>query len=417
MASFKLCRCEGSRTSLFCLLPLHLARWISVFLPAQVFADGEQLVRLLEFYPLPYLAVALSLPESRRAFDNFAKALEADRSISLDVSLTDLQGSFAGPFFKLIVHSDVVEAFTVRDCNVPFEVLKDISSMVAESRNQYHSFHFGFKLTTPSALEKAAESIAGLVLRDKSLCCLDLRRSGLELPLPLLASCGLLGALKDTTCLRYIRLLEAGLDPEGAELLANALATNKSIEYVDLGENLIKDRGVLALAKTVETSTSLRALKLPAVGMSCKGGEALAQALCKNQSLQALHLKDDCLGPKCGHAFANMLKVNTSLLFLCLDFCDLEAKGCRSFINALSVNRTLEVLRLNFNGITSEDQEDLRLKATEGGVLKGLEVADWNLLGTQGTKSYKHDVAHKFDLWNTSYATHLVSRTTGKTRI
>ena len=406
---------KGARAerAAFRTLPVHLARKISFFLNPFQLSHTSTLLELLAEYPLPYLSVGLTVPKTRKELDAFATIVSDGARVVLDVTLYGLRGEFALPFACLLLRSTVVEGFTVVDANASLRTVELLSDHVAGSRNSSHFFHLSFskeELAAEDAANNGAKAIAKIVRDDSRLCCLDLKCSGLKFPCQVVHDCGLLAALSATTSLCYLQLANAGLDPEGAVLLADVLQANSSIEYVHLGENYLGDKGVLALAKVLESNTSLRALKLPLVGVTAVGGKALAKSLCRNNCLRQLHMKDDTLGPECGRAFADMLKVNSTLRFLCLDFCDLQADGCKHFVPAIAVNRTLEVLRLNFNGITVEDQFELKRQAEEGGVLSELEVCDRNLLVKVASANCNRSLAQQIEPWNRSYASHLISR-------
>lgn len=403
-------RLESGR-SLFRSLPLSLARRVSVFLVSHNISKVEELIELLGVYPLIYISVDLAVPETTQQLENFSRFVADGASIVLDVLLHEPRGDFILPIVKLLLRSKFVEALTLRKSHASPKEVKAISEFSVESINKCHLFQFSFDRTDdPEQEGRDAKAAAELVANDKKLCCLCIKNSGLKLPCARLKECGLLEALRTTNSLCYLGLGDAGIDAEGAILLAEVLQVNRTIEYLSIGANPFADKGVLALAESLLKITTLRTLKIPQVEATERGGMAIANALMGNNSLRQLHLKDDSLGPECGRAFAQMLKVNSSLRFLCLDFCELQAEGCKHFILALSVNRTLEVLRLNFNGITREDQVELTRKAKEGGVLKGLEVADRNLLASDTRQGNPKRVARNVMLWNKSYASHLISR-------
>ena len=411
MAASKIVRREKDE-SLFRDLPLPLAQRISFFLSPLKVANAATLTSTLEVYPLPYLSVELTVPKTSNELDVFATIVSDNAPIVLDVFLHEPRGEHTKHFVKLLLRSKLVEALRLRDANASPQLVECLSAFTPESRNSCHLFHFCFT-NDPlvGSLERVATCLGDVVQNDSHLSCLDIKNfGGVEFPTFLLKACGLLEGIKRSSSLRYLRIVDAGLDPEAAILIAGVLASNKTIEYVGLGSNPIGDIGISALAQSLELNNTLKVLMVAHIGATGKGGKALAHSLCRNYTLRQLFLKDDGLGADCGYAFAAMLKVNRSLQFLCLDYCDLQPEGCRHFTSAIFVNRSLKVLRLNHNWIAWKDQIELIRTAEEGGTLRVLELSDKNLLAREA--SHLTD-AQQFEPWNISYASHILSRGNG----
>ena len=392
---------------------MPLARRVSFFLNPLPVPQVEILVAFLRVYPLSFLSVRVTVPNTINELDTFATVVGEDASTVLDIVVKEPVGKYALPLVKLLLRSKAVEALTIHFAHATLEQTEILCNYVSASRNSFNSFHFNFnpeELEEENAMAKGAKCLADLVLKDRYICCLDVRRFGLNFPRGVFVESGLLAALKLTESLCYLRLADAGIGPETAILLAQVLETNRTIEQLGIGANPIGDRGVEAFAHSLSLNNTLQGLTLPLVGVTEKGATALANALCQNKSLRLLYMKDDCLGPECGREFADMLKVNTSLHFLCLDYCELQEAGCKHFISALAVNRSLKVLRLNFNGITWKDQVELTRVAEDGGALQELEVSDKNLLAKSLDKTIHASESHRIELWYRSYVSHLMSR-------
>ena len=409
----KLPRRVGDERGLFRSIPMPLARRVSCFLNPLPVPQVEILVAFLRVYPLSFLSVRVTVPNTINELDTFATVVGEDASTVLDIVVKEPVGKYALPLVKLLLRSKAVEALTIHFAHATLEQTEILCNYVSASRNSFNFLHFNFnqaELEDEEAMVKGAKCLADLVLKDSHLSCLAIKRFGTKFPPELFIESGLLAALKLTKSLCYLRLRDAGIGPEAAILLAQVLETNRTIEQLGLGANPIGDRGVEAFAQSLSLNNTLQGLSLPLVGVTQKGAMSLANALYENKSLRLLYMKDDYLGPKCGKRFADMLKVNKSLHFLCLDYCDLQEAGCKAFISALAVNRSLKVLWLNFNGITWEDQVELTRVAKDGGVLERLEVSDINLLEKDLSGTILERETHHIVLWNKSYASHLMSR-------
>jgi hypothetical protein len=80
------------------------------------------------------------------------------------------------------------------------------------------------------------------------------------------------------------------LGPEGAQMLADALATNTHLAQLYLFRNKLGDTGAAHMARLLRRNTALRGLHLAYNGIGAAGGTALGQSLAGNTQLTSLNL-------------------------------------------------------------------------------------------------------------------------------
>ena len=398
---------------LLALIPLSVAREISLFLlPFQVEKVSE-LEQLLRAYPLVYLSVALHSYNNKEDAAAMARMLRRATNTVFDLTLYGRSRVLDIKLAAEMLRAENVESVSIQHLNLPTENVFRLLPHLIHSRNAAHTLQFVFDKNLCPGLVRAGVALfaAHLLENDASLLHLDLTRSGVALPGTTLLRCKFLESLQSAKSLCYLRLRDVGLDTYGAILLGKVLARQNTVELLDVSENILRDEGAKAIADSLRYNTRLKCVILSLVAMTGHGGCELAEALCVNVTLERLYLKDDSLGAGCGQAFASMLIVNTTLQRLYLDYCDFGPEGCKPFVDAIQSNRTLRHLRLNYNGIAVKDKERLCAEAQIGGVLEVLELADKNELGTRKPLAkYSQDGAqHSFA---TNYARHLNGRNT-----
>lgn len=98
--------------------------------------------------------------------------------------------------------------------------------------------------------------------------------------------------------LLWLSLADASTGPTGAELVLNALCTNKALTHLDLsGIPLCADAAIAALARLFEQNASITSLKLQNCDLVEASGARLLPALLSNHALESIDVGTSSLRP------------------------------------------------------------------------------------------------------------------------
>ena len=143
---------------------------------------------------------------------------------------------------------------------------------------------------------------------------------------------------------KTLNLGKNNLSPEGAQVVAKALAVNRTVTHLDLSYNRIGDVGAVALAEALDAGSCWTHLYLHGVDMTQGGAEALADSLRKNKSLTVLGLGDNAIEDRGAAALASALKSNDTLRELYLPRNGCTDTGVLELAEALKTNTTVHTL-------------------------------------------------------------------------
>ncbi len=145
-----------------------------------------------------------------------------------------------------------------------------------------------------SSVRKLAEALGA----GKGACLLSLDLGGNKRALPAGGAAALAPALiRAAATLASLNLRGCGLEPEGAEALAPALAQLTALTFLGLGGNPLGPRGAVLLAPALGEMRSMRVLRLGRCGAEPEGVAALAPALANMTALELLDLRKCGIGP------------------------------------------------------------------------------------------------------------------------
>jgi len=167
-----------------------------------------------------------------------------------------------------------------------------------------------------------------------------------------------------------------GLGPEGAVVLARALATNTSLLNLNLSYCYVGDVGSTAIGVGLETNKILRYLDLENNEIGDFGAVKLGQALMRNSTLRKLTLSNNRIGDTGAIGLAGGLVTNTSLCELDLSGMGKGANkligpsGAGKLAEALRSNSALKTLKLERNYLTSEHERLFRCGSCDVSIVR-----------------------------------------------
>jgi Ran GTPase-activating protein (RanGAP) involved in mRNA processing and transport len=165
------------------------------------------------------------------------------------------------------------------------------------------------------------------------------------------------------------------------EVLSHAMP-HAPVHTLDLSYSEISDVSVKALATWLAHTDTLTVLNLEGNYITAKGAELLAQALPTQRSLRQLSLSRNPLGVAGVSALSDALMGNDTLVSLDLADTDAGAVGCMR-VAALLQSPTLPLVRLNLDGACAPDEAASvtphLARALIHSRLQALSVAKWGL--------------------------------------
>ena len=150
-------------------------------------------------------------------------------------------------------------------------------------------------------------------------------------------------AIATSPSLVSLSLINAGLGPEGALVMAQALPKMTSLKKLYLPENKIMSEAAAAIA---QASSNLQVLDLHDNNLKASFAKTMAANL---GVLKFLDISCNPLGDAGAGALAESLSVNTNLAQLNLYDTNLSDKSCKVFATTLCRNQTMKRLNLYKN--------------------------------------------------------------------
>ena len=161
---------------------------------------------------------------------------------------------------------------------------------------------------------------------------------------------------------------------DGARVIVEALARNRTLTELDLRFNNIGDAGAGALVEALAGNTTLTTLILWGNHIGDEGASALAAALDGNTTLTTLYLGDNNIGDDGARAIAKTLAGNTTLTELYLWRNYIGDAGVSALAAALAGNTTITHLNLWNNNIGDEGVRALADALAENTTITHLEL-------------------------------------------
>ncbi|CAF2143907.1 unnamed protein product [Rotaria magnacalcarata] len=158
-------------------------------------------------------------------------------------------------------------------------------------------------------------------------------------------------AINDRKCL-YLNLNTNKITDEGAQYLAEMLASNPSLSILQITGNQITDAGVHWIAQALRNNTKLTYLSLTNNKMTHKGVQSLAKALQANSPLHSLYIGGNPIGDTGAQYIAEVLSQTTVIKALQIGPCQIADNGMICLAEMLRRNDTLTTLYLDNNLLT-----------------------------------------------------------------
>ncbi|TYZ60448.1 hypothetical protein PybrP1_009399 [[Pythium] brassicae (nom. inval.)] len=147
----------------------------------------------------------------------------------------------------------------------------------------------------------------------------------------------------------YLAARNKRLEAHGADLVARALATNRTVLKLVMRDHNIGDAGAAALANMLRANSTLEYIDLYGNNISDAGAEAIAHALYGHESVTYLSMWSNQISNRGALALAEALKCNQTLKYLGLVHNRVSESGASALLEALDVNIHLETLNLAKN--------------------------------------------------------------------
>ena len=183
-----------------------------------------------------------------------------------------------------------------------------------------------------------------------------------------------------------LRMPKVFMGPEGAETLAEQLATNTELMALDVEETSIGALGAKALAHALKSNSNsgLVEINVKRNAVGAEGARSLAGAIASNGKLEFVGLWDNAIGDEGAKSIAEALKTNRVVNSLILGSNGIGDAGAKAIAEALAVNRGLVFLSLARNAIGDEGAMALAEAIKGNGVLNGTSI--WkNQMSDQAT--------------------------------
>jgi len=103
--------------------------------------------------------------------------------------------------------------------------------------------------------------------------------------------------LKEDKNLKILKVSNCGLGPQGGEMIAEGLLSNKDckLTHFHAGRDRLENVGIIALAKVFQEMGSLEEIHVPQNGIKDSGMKELFQALCSCKNLHTVRVNDNWL--------------------------------------------------------------------------------------------------------------------------
>ena len=336
----------------FSCLPLPIQRHIAYFLSAHKVYTASELDKLVQFYPLEYLCVELSVTKAE--VEAMGLLLSREPQLLREVVVLQMDYSEGAPLVKELLQLESLECLSLQLHRVDSTCAERLVRRCCKSRNKHHFLDLDLSMLSA---DRASDLVEELVRGDMSLTYLDLRyidgwKDAHNKYLKSLMS--------STLQLSHLVLLGVEFDKLGVVLLANALAANCSLEGILFGDGPIFDEGVALIGEALSRNSVLQRFRGFNLGMTSVGAVKFFNSLMSNTTLEYLSFKDEDVGEEGAIAVAKLLEVNCSLRTVGFSYCDLGLHGCNAIVDAIEKNTSLEEIWLNYCGISNADSRRLQ---------------------------------------------------------
>ena len=164
--------------------------------------------------------------------------------------------------------------------------------------------------------------------------------------------------LQNNSTLKHLdlsaRTFEEGLRSSGTQILARALAANRTLKRLNLANNHLGVAGGTVLLPVLRTNHTLTHLNLNSAWICNPGAKELSGALQSNRSLTHLNLQVNLIGNAGAEDFARALQSSCALRYLDLSNNMVGDPGAQALGKALESNRSLTFLDLGRSMDTDE---------------------------------------------------------------
>ena len=192
----------------------------------------------------------------------------------------------------------------------------------------------------------------GISAEGASVLSAAMQRSGgaklrvLDLSYNQIGNAGVYAISLAATTLEELHVSSNSLDDSSATALASALKTSTTLRFVCIVNNGFTAVGVAELAASVACARALKQLDMGFNQIGDEGAEAVASALIHVPMLEQLNVEYSDIGERGVKAIAGSLASNTTLTWLSLDGSVVNAAAAVEMGHALRRNTTLETLHL-----------------------------------------------------------------------
>jgi Ran GTPase-activating protein (RanGAP) involved in mRNA processing and transport len=216
---------------------------------------------------------------------------------------------------------------------------------------------------------------AVLAMRSSNISHLDLENTKIGVEGAVLVA----NELASNRTLKFLGLTANSMGPEGARAFGEALRLNSTLTSANFNGNRFGDEGLIDLAKGLESNCSLLSLGLRKNHFGPNGVAALCKVLLLNRNLEFINIGMNEIGPegarilcrtlrefsagRCARKFEYKEQENdiipSGLMSIICHGCSIGDEGAREIINALEWNNSLIRIDSSNSGISDSLKEHI----------------------------------------------------------
>ena len=255
------------------------------------------------------------------------------RLLGLPLVSLDLSGCFIGRQGACKIARALCSNTVLEELDLSDNTIGDLRDVVFADTQQHYTLP---NLQHNPIGDKGATALADMLLHNKSLKILHLKRTSLTAPVV----CEIARALYSNTVLEELDLSDNPIGDIQNFPLYNA---QQCCMLKKLQHNPIGDKGATALAAMLLHNKSLKILHLKGTSLTAQGICEIARALCSITVLEELDLSENKIGDEAATALAEMVQHNKSLKCLILSKFDFTAQSIEALREAEQHNSTLKI--------------------------------------------------------------------------